>query len=381
MHSDIAAVRKPKWYLLGTEGAIIGTWRDVTVHEIDPVLYFHDHEIPATEMTPELTLHHRERTGELVSRKIAIPKRQDYLFHRNLADHLLIGEPLAAPLEDSIRVVAILEAAARSAARADGGGVLMPARVRWGILGNATIARVCVIPAMQKSRNGTVHALGTRFPAAAAEVADKNDIIIIYGSYEAVLADPEIDAVYIPLPNHLHLPWTLKALQAGKHVLCEKPLACSAREARAMADAAADAGLLLMEAFMYRFHPRSLKIKQLIADGFIGTPCLVRSAFCFHIGEELLATGTTTASGLMTGGGALLDVGCYGVSLARWLLDAEPARCRPRQSIIAAVLIYTSSAALRFPGSELATFEASFISALQQTFTVVGQPRGHRAAS
>ena len=121
MHSDIAAVRKPKWYLLGTGGAIIGTWRDITVHELDPVLYFHEHEIPATEMTPDLTLHHRERTGELVSRKIAIPKRQDYLFHRNLADHLLFGEPLAAPLEHSIRVVAILEAAARSAAR---GGTL-----------------------------------------------------------------------------------------------------------------------------------------------------------------------------------------------------------------------------------------------------------------
>jgi predicted dehydrogenase len=121
MHSDIAAVRKPKWYLLGTEGAIIGTWRDITVHELDPVLYFHEHDIPATEMTPDLTLHHRELTGELVSRKIAIPKRKDYLFHRNLADHLLFGEPLAAPLEHSIRVVAILEAAARSAAR---GGTL-----------------------------------------------------------------------------------------------------------------------------------------------------------------------------------------------------------------------------------------------------------------
>jgi predicted dehydrogenase len=121
MHSDIAAVRKPKWYLLGTGGAIIGNWRDITVHELDPVLYFHEHEIPATEMTPDLTLHQRELTGELVSRKIAIPKRQDYQFHRNLADHLLFGEPLAAPLEHSVRVVAILEAAARSAAR---GGTL-----------------------------------------------------------------------------------------------------------------------------------------------------------------------------------------------------------------------------------------------------------------
>ena len=116
MHSDIAAVRKPKWYLLGTEGAIIGNWRDVTVNELDPVLYYHEHAIPATEMTPDITLHRRHRTGELVGQKIAIPGRQDYSFHRNLADHLLCGEPLAGPLEHSIRVVAILEAAARSAA-------------------------------------------------------------------------------------------------------------------------------------------------------------------------------------------------------------------------------------------------------------------------
>ena len=201
----------------------------------------------------------------------------------------------------------------------------MSEKVKWGILGNATIARVCVIPAIQKSRNGMVHALGTRSPAAAGEVAAKNNSIHIYGDYEAVLADPEIEAVYIPLPNHLHLPWTVKALQAGKHVLCEKPLACNAREARAMAEAAAEAGLLLMEAFMYRFHPRSQRIKQLIADGFIGTPCLVRSAFCYHIGEELLATADNYRLRPDMGGGALLDVGCYSVSLARWLLDAEPA--------------------------------------------------------
>jgi predicted dehydrogenase len=121
MHSDIAAFRKPKWYLLGTEGAIIGTWREVTVNELDPVLYYHEQEIPPTEMTPALVLQRRHCSGEIVSQKLAIPKRQDYQFHRNLADHLLLGEPLAAPLEDSIRVVAILEAATRSA---DRGGTL-----------------------------------------------------------------------------------------------------------------------------------------------------------------------------------------------------------------------------------------------------------------
>ena len=114
IHSDIAAVRKPKWYILGTEGAIVSSWRDVTEYEIDPVLYYHPHEIPATEMTPDLTLHRRHTSGEIVAQKVAVPKREHYCFHRNLADHLLMGEPLTAPLEDSIRVVAILEAAKMS---------------------------------------------------------------------------------------------------------------------------------------------------------------------------------------------------------------------------------------------------------------------------
>lgn len=116
MHSDIAAVRKPKWYLLGTEGAILGQWRDLAAYTIDPVLYFHRHEIPATEMTPELTLYRRQGFGRIVPQELAQPVRRHYLFHRNLADYLLTGEPLAAPLADSVRVVAILAAAKRSAA-------------------------------------------------------------------------------------------------------------------------------------------------------------------------------------------------------------------------------------------------------------------------
>ena len=117
MHSDIAGVRKPKWYLLGTEGAIVGHWRDVRTYEIDPLLYFHQHDIPATEMVPDLTLHRRHHSGQMVAQKLALPKREHHLFHRNLADHLLTGEPIVAPLKDSVQVVAILEAAAKSAAK------------------------------------------------------------------------------------------------------------------------------------------------------------------------------------------------------------------------------------------------------------------------
>jgi len=121
LHSDIAAAAKPKWYLLGTEGSIIGDWRLITEYEIDPDLYFHEHNIPPTEMTPDLRLHRREPCGQIVSQNLALPRRQHYLFYYNLADHLLTGEPIAAPLEQSVLVVAILEAAARSAAR--GGAV------------------------------------------------------------------------------------------------------------------------------------------------------------------------------------------------------------------------------------------------------------------
>jgi predicted dehydrogenase len=114
LHSDIAAGRKPKWYLLGTEGAIVGQWRAVTAYEADPLLYFHAHSIPDTEMPPDLTLHRRRRTGEIELQKLAMPVREHYGFHRNLADHLLNGEPLIAPLGDSVKVVTLLEAAARS---------------------------------------------------------------------------------------------------------------------------------------------------------------------------------------------------------------------------------------------------------------------------
>jgi predicted dehydrogenase len=115
LHSDIAAARKPKWYLLGTEGGIVGHWRDVTTYEIDPVVYFEEHQIPATEMTCDLVLHSRHRSGQIVTHSLALPKREHHAFYRNLADHLLTGEPIVASLEESVRVVAILEAAARSA--------------------------------------------------------------------------------------------------------------------------------------------------------------------------------------------------------------------------------------------------------------------------
>jgi len=249
----------------------------------------------------------------------------------------------------------------------------MPDSIRWGILGNATIARICVIPAIARSANGRLRALASRNPAAARETAAANGVERLYDRYEAVLEDPEIDAVYIPLPNHLHRPWTIRALEAGKSVLCEKPLACSAAEATAMAAAAAESRCALMEAFMYRFHPRSRRIQQMVAAGELGEPRLVRTAFCYAMKPEIIEAGENARLHPDMGGGALLDVGCYGVSLARWLLGAEPeavqaqAVYHPRQRVDMHL-----AAVMRFPGSVLATLEASFMTALQQTYTVIG---------
>ncbi len=248
----------------------------------------------------------------------------------------------------------------------------MSDQVKWGVLGNALIARKCVIPAIQTSRNGIIHALGTRSPATAEEVAEKSNIRHVYDTYEAVIEDPAINAVYIPLPNHLHQPWSMKALSAGKHVLCEKPLACDAHQAQKMADHAAASGRLLMEAFMYRFHPRSQRIKQLVDEKAIGDPCLVRSAFCFHMDEDIIRSGDNIRLKPEMGGGALMDVGCYGVSVARWMIGTEPVKVQAQAVYHPGGVDVHLVGTLSFSEGQLATVEASFVTALQQTYTVVG---------
>lgn len=239
--------------------------------------------------------------------------------------------------------------------------------LNWGVLGSAMIARVCVIPAIQKSRNGTVHAIASRSMERAQELAQQHRIPHVYDSYDALLKNSEIEAVYIPLPNNLHLPWTLRALEAGKHVLCEKPLALDASEAQQMVEAARSADLRLMEALMYRFHPRSRRIKQLVDDGRIGLPRLIRIAFTFNLSDQ-----NNMRYRPEMGGGALMDVGCYGVSLARWLLGAEPVQVQAQAVYSASGVDVNFVGTLRFPEGQLAVIEASLISALQQTYSVVG---------
>lgn len=248
----------------------------------------------------------------------------------------------------------------------------MSDRVRWGILGNATIARKCIIPAIGKCGNGALAVLATRRPKSAVELKKTFGIGRLVADYEAVIADPGVDAVYIPLPNHLHLPWTLKALGAGKHVLCEKPLALNAAQAETMAQAAAAAGRLLMEGFMYRFHPRMQAIRSRIQDGEIGEVHTVRAAFCYRMADSIMAAAANFRLRPETGGGALLDVGCYGVSLARWLLDAEPDRVQAQAVTHDTGVDIHATGIMGFGSRTLATVEASFISALQQTATVTG---------
>jgi predicted dehydrogenase len=248
----------------------------------------------------------------------------------------------------------------------------MPDRIKWGILGNAMIARKCVIPAIQKSCNGRIHALGTRSPSGSQDVVAENRIPNVYDDYEAVLSDPAIDAVYVPLPNDMHHPWTIKALSAGKHVLCEKPLACNAAEAHELAASAEEADRLLMEAFMYRFHPRSRRIKEIVDSGEIGKACLIRAAFCYHMDDNIFKSGGNARLKKDMGGGALLDVGCYGVSVARWLMGAEPAKVQAQAVYHPDGVDVQVAGTLKFADDRLAVIEASFISALQQTYSVVG---------
>ncbi len=195
-------------------------------------------------------------------------------------------------------------------------------KVRWGVLSTARIGTEKVIPAMQRGRWTQVVAIASRSLEKAQEAARRLGIPRAYGSYAELLEDPEVEAIYNPLPNHLHVPWTLKALQAGKHVLCEKPIGLSAQEAQALLDAARQfPRLKVMEAFMYRFHPQWQKTKELVEEGRIGVLRAVMTAFSY-----MNRNPEDIRNQVKIGGGALLDIGCYPVSLSRFLWGKEPLR-------------------------------------------------------
>lgn len=195
-------------------------------------------------------------------------------------------------------------------------------KLRWGVLSTAKIGRTKVIPAINTSHLGEVTAIASRQPGAAQEAARELGIGKAYGSYEELLADPDIDVIYNPLPNHLHVPWSILALQAGKHVLCEKPLGMNTADVESLvAETAKYPHLKVMEAFMYRFHPQWQKAIELVRSGVIGPVRSVHSQFCYNNREA-----DNIRNRLDMGGGALMDIGCYCISLSRLLFDAEPQR-------------------------------------------------------
>jgi len=228
--------------------------------------------------------------------------------------------------------------------------------IRWGVLSTAKIGREKVIPAMQKSNNGSVVAIASRNLDHAKETASLLGIETAYGSYEELLNDPTIDAIYNPLPNNLHVEWTIKAMQAGKHVLCEKPIGISSAEAlKLQQEAQKYPQLKVMEAFMYRFHPQWLTVKSKIADGVIGEIKVVQSHFSyFNIDPKNIRNNIDVA------GGALMDIGCYCVSFPRFLFNAEPTRVV--SSIERDPVMKTdrlTSALLDFGGGKISTFTCS----------------------
>jgi predicted dehydrogenase len=226
-------------------------------------------------------------------------------------------------------------------------------RIRWGVLGNASIAREGFIPAVLLSGNGVVHAIASRDLGTARELAGRFGIPRAYGSYDDLLDDPEVDAVYLPLPNSLHAPWALRCAQAGKPTLCEKPAALSAGQARQMVDAFAARGLTFSENFVYRFHPQTRKVRALLDEGAVGrirSLCASRS----YVAND----PSKIALDRTLGGGALMDVGCYCVNALRYFAGAEPDQCHAVASWAETSGVDEALAGvLRFPGGVIGHFD------------------------
>ncbi|GAB5377917.1 MAG: Gfo/Idh/MocA family oxidoreductase [Acuticoccus sp.] len=194
-------------------------------------------------------------------------------------------------------------------------------KLSWGIISTALIGEAHVIPAMLKSDKLTVDAVASRDGAKGRQFADTFGIPKAYGSYEDMLADPEIDAVYNPLPNHLHVPWTIKAMEAGKHVLCEKPIALDAAEARQLIDARERTGKLVAEAFMVRHHPQWQRVRALVDEGALGKVRVIQTMFSYHLTDP-----DNVRNMADIGGGALYDIGCYAILTSRYVFNREPVR-------------------------------------------------------
>lgn len=237
--------------------------------------------------------------------------------------------------------------------------------VRLGLLSTARINREILSGAASADRVDVV-AVASRERARAEAYAHEHGIARAHGSYDDLLADGEVDAVYISLPNALHHEWTVRALQAGKHVICEKPYSRDPFEVERAFDVADKEGLVLTEAFMYRHHPQTTVVKQLVDDGRVGRVRLVRSAFTFRLTDECDVRLQPDL-----GGGALMDVGCYCVSGSR-LIAGEPERAEGEAVVDSTGVDVAFYGTLRFPGDVVAQFDASFVAPQRQELTVFG---------
>ena len=238
--------------------------------------------------------------------------------------------------------------------------------LRWGLLSTARINRA-IIPPLRASARNRVTAVASRDQATGEAYAREWNIARVHGSYEALLADPDIDVVYISLPNHLHVEWARRALLAGKHVLCEKPLALRPAEVDQLAETARQTGRVVTEAFMYRHHPQTLKIKELAAGGAIGELRLITGTFSFT-----LTRPQDVRLNPEWGGGALWDVGCYPVSFARWVAGAEPEVVFGQQVTGRSGIDELFLGQLQFPGQVHARFDCAFCLPYRAHLEVVG---------
>jgi len=240
--------------------------------------------------------------------------------------------------------------------------------IKWGVLGCAGIAAKAVIPAIQSSRLGRVAAIASRDAEKASAMATRFGIEKSYGSYEDLLSDPDIDAIYNPLPNHLHVPMTIKALEHGKPVLCEKPIALNAAQASELAEAQKAANLPVAEAFMVRHHPQWKKARAMVAEGRLGDVRAIQTIFAYYLDDPKDVRNQADI-----GGGGLFDVGCYAINTARFLFDAEPLRAI---ALMENDPVFDTdrltSGLLAFPEGRQLAFTCSTQLSLTQKVTVLG---------
>ncbi len=238
--------------------------------------------------------------------------------------------------------------------------------LHWGLLSTARINRA-LIPPLRVSPRNRLLAVGSRSQDSANAYAREWNIPKAHASYEALLADPEIDVIYNSLPNHLHKEWTIKAVEAGKHVLCEKPIGLTPAEVDEMAAAAQKHGKVVAEAFMYRHHPQTLKVKELVESGAIGKLQLIRGSFTFRMKTEV-----NIRLNPEMGGGSIWDVGCYPISYARYLAGAEPVEVFGAQVRGASGVDDSFFGQMKFPGEIYAQFDSGFRTPYRTHLEVVG---------